>query len=124
MHMHPVIRRHVTLAVEKALLNNKNIAELINQTLIGATSHTIVNNSYTRPAVVLIRYACQCTIRANKCSMVGENRTNELQTSNNSRQGNHDSPVLQRVQVGSETKPQSNGYLRPFSQKCSGQGHS
>jgi hypothetical protein len=76
MHMHPVIRRHVTLAVEKVLLNNRNIAELINQTLIGAASHTIVNSSYTSPAVVLIRYPCQCTIRANKCSMVHENRTN------------------------------------------------
>lgn len=122
MHKHPVIRRHVPPAVEKALLNNRNIVELINQTLLGAASHTIVNSSYPSPTVVLIRYPCQGTIRANKSSMVHENRTNELQTSNNSRQGNHDSPVLQRIQVGTETKPQSNGYIVPFSQKCSGQG--
>jgi hypothetical protein len=112
----------VTLAAEKALLNNRNIAELINQTLNGAASHTIVKSSYASPAVVLILYPCHCTIRANKCSMAHENRMNELQTSNNIRQGNHDSPVLQRVQVGSETKPQSNGYIGPFSQKCSGLG--
>jgi hypothetical protein len=88
------------------LLNNRNIQQLINQTLIGVASHTIAKISYTNPAVALVSYPCQCTIRANKCSVVHENKTNELKTSNNSRQGNHDSPVLQRVQVGSETKPQ------------------
>ena len=106
----------------KALLNNRNIEQSINQTLIGAASHTIAKISYTSPAVALISYSCQCTIRANKCSMVHENKTNELKTSKNSRQANHDCPVLQRVQVGSETKPQSNGYKGLFSQKCSGLG--